>query len=260
MLGQSLIRLKLGVFMLSAAIAGLGGILMASAAGSVSGDNFLIVASLALVMLTVVGGVSYVSGALFGGMIVGVGFSALSGTSGGLAVEHPELESIFVILGHLAALAVALTGLGVNRQPSGMVHALGSAYRPLRNARPVLFAGAAAVGILLLANLAGLIGDWSLALLTTAVVLALPALAARLMPERVLTLQALEEREARRLAAPELQALDRRLTTDERLELDAQLGLPSGAVLQLERAAEARLHTVAPAPTPADEGRLHVPA
>ena len=42
MLGQSLIRLKLGVFMLSAGIAGLGGVLLASAQGSVSGDDFLV--------------------------------------------------------------------------------------------------------------------------------------------------------------------------------------------------------------------------
>ena len=48
MLGQSLVRLKLGVFMLSAAIAGLGSILMTTAVGSVAPDNFLITASLAL--------------------------------------------------------------------------------------------------------------------------------------------------------------------------------------------------------------------
>jgi hypothetical protein len=259
MLGQSLIRLKLGVFMLSAAIAGLGGILMAAAAGSVSGDNFLIISSLALVMLTVVGGVTYVSGALFGGMVIGVGLSALGTTSSSLALEHPQLESIFVILGHLVALLVALTGLGVNRNPSGMVHALGSAYRPLRDARPVLYAGAVAVAVLVVANLAGLIGDWSLVLLTITVVLALPALGARLMPERVLSADVLEERAAQRRAVPELRALDRRLTTDERLELDAQLGLPAQAALRLELADDA-VEPLVPASVPTTEGPVHVTA
>ena len=187
MLGQSLIRLKLGVFMLSAGIAGLGGVLLASAQGSVSGDDFLVTVSLVLVMLTVVGGVSYVSGALFGGIVVGVGLSALNGTSVGLGQQMPDLEPTFEVLAHLGALAIALTGIGVNRNPSGIVHAICSAYRPLRAAPQVVAGGVAAVALLVALNLAGVLGDWSFALLTMVVVLALPGVGARLMPEQVLT-------------------------------------------------------------------------
>ncbi len=46
MLGQNLVKLKLSVFMLSAGIAGLGGILMSSAIGAVSNENFSIMISL----------------------------------------------------------------------------------------------------------------------------------------------------------------------------------------------------------------------
>jgi branched-chain amino acid transport system permease protein len=254
MLGQSLIRLKLGVFMFSAAIAGLGGVLIASAQGSVSGDDFLLTSSLVLVMLTVVGGVNYVSGALFGGVIVGVGLSALNGTSAGLGADMPDLEPTFVILGHLGAFAIALTGIGVNRNPSGIVHAISSSYRPLRAAVPVLAGGAGAVALLVVLNLAGALDDWSLALLTMVIVLALPAIGARLMPERVLTAEQLAERAAPRDTSPELLGLDVPLTTDERLELDAGLGLPAGIAAAMELREDAETVVVG------EEGSVHVPA
>ena len=106
-----------------------------------SGDDFLITASLVLVMLTVVGGVSYVSGALFGGILVGVGLTALAGTSGGLAASHPDLEPIFEVLAHLGGARHRPDRLGVKHNPTGVVHAICSAYRPLRQALPVLYGG-----------------------------------------------------------------------------------------------------------------------
>jgi hypothetical protein len=225
MLGQRLVLLKLSVFMLSAAIAGLGGILLAGALGSVSGDDFLILSSLVLVMLTVVGGVSYVSGALVGGIVVGVGLSALAGTSGGLAASNQDLAPMFEFLAHLGGLAIALTGLGVRKNPTGVVHALSTAYRPLRHAVPVLCGGVVVVGLLVALNLTGVIGDWNFALLTMIVVFTLPGVAARLMPEAVLTAREIEERERAARDVPELRGLDAPLNADERLELDAALGL-----------------------------------
>jgi branched-subunit amino acid ABC-type transport system permease component len=228
MLGQRLVLLKLGVFMFSAAIAGLGGILHAGAQGSVSGDDYLITASLVLVMLTVVGGVSYVSGALFGGILVGVVLTSLSGTSVGLSETNPDLEPVFGLLAHVGGLAIALTGLGVRHNPTGVVHAICGAYRPLTRARPVLYGGGAAVAALVGLNLAEVIGDWSLALLTMLVVFTLPALAARLMPEAVLTPREIEERERARTDTVERRGLAAPLTIDERIELDAALGLTLG--------------------------------
>ena len=173
--------------------------LIAAAQGSVSGDDFLLTSSLVLVMLTVVGGVNYVSGALFGGVIVGVGLSALNGTSAGLA------------------------------------------------------GGAGTVALLVALDLAGVIGDWSFALLTMVVVLALPGVAARLMPERVLTAAQLAERATPRETPPELLGLDAPLTTDERLELDAGLGLPAGIAAAMELRED-------PDTVVVGEGSVHVPA
>jgi branched-subunit amino acid ABC-type transport system permease component len=226
MLGQSLVRLKLSVFMLSAGIAGLGGILMASAVGSVSAENFLIVVSLSVVMLTVVGGVSYVSGALFGGFMVGMGFTLITGTFGNLGMDNPGLEGLFGLLSHFFAFGVALMGIGVNKNPSGVVHQICDGYRPLRNARPVLYAGGAVAAALYAINYAGVIGDWWLAILLFCEVLLLPTVGLMWMPDRMLSPAEQEARAAARPAPPELMGLDGPLTADERFELDALLGLP----------------------------------
>ena len=86
-LGQNLIKLKLSVFMISAAIAGLGGILLSSASVSVNANTFIIFISLALVMLTVVGGIGNVSGALMGGILAGTAFQALTTTFTNLSTD-----------------------------------------------------------------------------------------------------------------------------------------------------------------------------
>ena len=76
--------------MLSAAIAGRrrGADDRASSARS-SLDRFDIFLSLSLLMLTVVGGIGYVSGGLFGGMLAGVLFVAMQNTFDKLGVDHP---------------------------------------------------------------------------------------------------------------------------------------------------------------------------
>jgi branched-subunit amino acid ABC-type transport system permease component len=235
MLGQSLVRLKLSVFMLSAAIAGLGSILMATVAGSVAPDNFLIIASLALVMLTVVGGVTYVSGALFGGFMVGMGFSLINGTFGGLAADSELYSGLFGSLSHVFAIGVALAGIGVNRNPSGIVNDICESYRPLRNARPVLYVGAAAGAALLALNWVEVIGDWSFAIGIFCVVLLLPVLGRIWMPEQVLTAAELAEHRARAaVVPPELRALDGPLDPEERYDLDSYLGLPARALPALD--------------------------
>ncbi|GIH71386.1 ABC transporter permease [Sphaerimonospora thailandensis] len=213
MLGQNLVKLKFGVFMLSAAIAGLGGVLMASAGGSVAGDNFHIMASLSLVMLTVVGGIGYVSGALFGGLMSGVGFTIIIGTFNDLAAATPPMETIFKSLGHLAMVATALIGMGVGKNPSGMVHDLFESYRALRNARPVLIGGAAAQAVLYVLALTGVIGNWWFAVLTACLVMMLPVFGRMLAPTAV------------RETPLELVGVDEPYTPELRDRLDRELGL-----------------------------------
>ena len=111
------------------------------------------------------------------------------------------------------------------------------------------------MALLVALNLAGVLGDWSFALLTMVVVLALPGLGARLMPEVVLTARAARRARARRDATPpELLGLDVPLTTDERLELDAGLGLPA------EFAAERELRADPDTVLVDEQERIHAPA
>ncbi|MBO0732014.1 MAG: hypothetical protein J2P57_22330, partial [Acidimicrobiaceae bacterium] len=173
-LGQSLLRLKLGVFMLSAAIAGLGGVLLATALGSVTPDNFSIFLSLSLLMLTVVAGISYVSGALFGGLLSGVGFALIVTTFQNLEAHHAGVHGVYSLLANLASVSPALIGIGVGRNPSGSVHQVIESYRGLRDNPVVLIAGAATEVLLYVLALVGAITNWWFAILTAILVMILP--------------------------------------------------------------------------------------
>lgn len=227
MLGQNLVKLKLSVFMISAAIAGLGGILMSSAMGAVSGDSFTIVISLSLLMLTVVAGIGYVSGAFFGGVMAGVGFAIIMVSFNNLAKAQPELEGLYLLLGNIAAVSPALIGIGVGHNPSGSVHQVVEGYRTLRNARPVLFGGAALVAVLYVLALTGLLDNWWFASLTIATVFLLPVIGQMVMPAAVL---GEEELARRRTTPPELVGIDEPYTEEGRLRLDRELGLPAVTV------------------------------
>ncbi|EOM77160.1 hypothetical protein Rrhod_1408 [Rhodococcus rhodnii LMG 5362] len=174
MLGQNLVWLKLSVFTISAAIAGLGGVFMSIAMGAVSIESFSIMVSLSLVMLTVVAGIGYVSGALFGGLMSGVGFVVIMASFGNLARTQPELEGLWTTLGHIAAISPALIGIGVGRNPSGIVHDVVEGYRDLRATPAVLFGGAGVVAAAYVAALTGILGNWWFATIAVVTVFALP--------------------------------------------------------------------------------------
>ena len=120
-LGQSMVTLKLSVFMLSAAIAGVGGALMTAQIGSANLDRFDIFLSLSLLMLTVVAGIGYVSGALMGGLLFGVLFVALQSTFDKLGADHPDFEGTFEFLAQLTTVLPALLGVSIGRNPTGAV-------------------------------------------------------------------------------------------------------------------------------------------
>ncbi|MGI9210436.1 MAG: branched-chain amino acid ABC transporter permease, partial [Rhodococcus sp. (in: high G+C Gram-positive bacteria)] len=222
MLGQSLVRLKLGVFTLSAGIAGLGGLFMASAMGSVSNESFSIMVSLSLLMLTVVAGIGYVSGALFGGLMSGVGFAVIMTSFSNLASAQPDLAGMWTFLGHVAAVSPALIGIGVAANPSGSVHQVVEGYRHLANAKPVLVGGAAVVLVSYLLALVGVLDNWWFASITIATVFMLPVMGQWLMPEAVL---GEEEAARRRPLIPERIGLDEPYSAEARDEIDRELGI-----------------------------------
>jgi hypothetical protein len=186
-LGQNLIKLKLSVFMLSAAIAGLGGILLSAASINVNTNTFIIFVSLLLVMLTVVGGIGSVAGALMGGVLAGVGFEAITTTFQNLAMEHGNGGGFWNVMANLALVAPAVIGVSLGRNPSGAVPQIVASYRPLWQVKPVLVGGLAAEAAVYLLVLTKVMGDWWLALATLIVAVVTPAVGKWVRPEAFAT-------------------------------------------------------------------------
>lgn len=238
MLGQNLVRLKLSVFMISAAIAGLGGVLMASATGTVSQENFTFVGSLGLLMLVVVAGIGYISGALAGGLMAGVGSAVLVATFNDLALEHEGMANVYTLLGHLVLVLTALIGMGVGRNPSGFVHDIAGGYRRMRDgARPVLYAAGAVGAVLYVLAVTDVIGAWTFGIAALCVAMFLPLVGDMYLAEG----------RARR-TPPELAGVDEPYTDELRAELDRALGLPPAH------------RPVRPAPVLSGKGEANAPA
>jgi len=257
-LGQSLVKLKLSVFTLSAAIAGLGGVLMATALGSVTSDNFYIFISLGLVMLTVVFGIGYVSGALLGGIAIGVGVGIVVSTFNSLAEHHASLHGLYATFAHIAAVGPALIGIGVGRSPSGSVHDFLELYRPMRKVPQVVVGGVVVEGALYVLALTGVLTNWWFAILTGVVLLILPLVGKALVPSAFLTE---EELAAVREEVPvDLLGIDSPYTPELRDSLDRALGIdtpvrPSSAAQATTTAAVA-----VAAGSPSGEVGTHGPA
>ncbi|NKZ02980.1 branched-chain amino acid ABC transporter permease [Actinomadura latina] len=219
MLGQNLVRLKLSVFMISAAIAGLGGVLMSAATGTVAQENFTFIGSLALLMLVVVAGIGYISGALIGGLMAGVGSAVLVSTFSELALDNEGMATIYTTIGHLVMVSTALLGMGVGRNPSGFLHDLFEGYRATRNAKPVLYGAGALGAVLYLLALTGVIGTWTFALVALCTAMLLP----------VFGRMYLDEGRRTRPTPLELVGVDEPYTDELRARLDRELGLKGGA-------------------------------
>ncbi|HEX5265588.1 MAG TPA: ABC transporter permease [Acidimicrobiales bacterium] len=227
-LGQNLLKLKVSVFTLSAAIAGLGGILMSTALGSVTSGNYDIFLSLSLIMLTVVAGIGYVSGALFGGLLSGVGFGLVVATFNNLANNHVSLHGLWATIAHVAAVLPALIGIGVGMNPTGSVHQVVDSYRTLRDNRPVLVGGAVVEAVLYVLAVVGAIGNWWFAVLTSVLVMVLPLVGQYTSPVAV--------RERAAEVPLELTGIDTPYTDELRSQLDHALGIDDVARVDRRRA------------------------
>lgn len=236
-LGLNAVRLKMSVFALSSAIAGIGGVLLvASSSGGVNADDFTVFASLALVLLVAVMGVGRVSGALMGGVMVGAGFPMIRDVLGAVGERAAAFEGLFGFGSDLAIfLGPAIAGLSLGAKPAGNADDIFDAFRPLglRRGRPVLAAGMAVTAVAYVGAATGRIGNWLFALVLLAVLVALPAAAARRTgagksaaaePGAVVEAGAAAEAVADEVA-PELWGVDRPFTVADRRLLDRQLGI-----------------------------------
>ncbi|HEX7096810.1 MAG TPA: ABC transporter permease [Acidimicrobiales bacterium] len=222
-LGLNTVRLKLSVFALSAAIAGFGGALLATQIGAVTRDRFEIFGSLTLFMLTVVGGIGYVSGGLMGGVLAGVAFVAMHDTFEKLGTDYPSFEGLFDWLGDFSTILPAMIGISLGKNPSGAVSDIVHGYSQLKNFKAAIVA----IVVLLLGAWAlayqDVISNWWFVILFVVIMVGVPRLAQVVKPEAFLTP---EQVRARRAEVPlELVGIDRPFTEADRRMLDAALTL-----------------------------------
>jgi hypothetical protein len=203
-------------------------------------------------MLTVVGGIGYVSGALFGGLLAGGGFVLIVGTFNDLSIQHPVHAETLGILSHLFLVATALIGIGVGQNPSGQFHEIFGSQRLLARAPEVRYAAVAATVVLYGLAYAGVIGAWTFSILVLTLWAVLPLLGRVVRPGRMLTPVELAARGAIPL---ERVGVDTAYPDDLGERLDRELGLPA----QHRPAPESSSRAAVRRPATTEEETAHVP-
>jgi hypothetical protein len=133
-------------------------------------------------MLTVVGGIGSVAGALMGGVLAGTAFTVLNSTFTNLATDHGG-GGPWTFLANLSLVAPALVGVSLGRNPSGAVPQIVDNYRPLWRVKSVLALGVAAEVVLYLLALTKVIGNWWFVFGTAAVALVVPGIGRLVRPQ-----------------------------------------------------------------------------
>jgi ABC-type branched-subunit amino acid transport system permease subunit len=183
-LGMNVVRLKLSVFMLSAAIAALGGCLYAQQLGAVTSGPFSLFESMSLLMLLVVAGAGFVSGGLAAGLLYGAVFVTMQRIFDKLGQDYSAFSGWFAWLAQFTTVLPALIGVGLGRNPAGFLSDAFSSWRPLIARRRPWMIGVLAVevGLWVLAD-SELIGNWTFALATAAILILVPRLGAQVWPD-----------------------------------------------------------------------------
>lgn len=221
-LGMSVVRLKLSVFMLSAAIAGVGGVMMAAQIGTVNSDRFDIFISLALLMLTVVGGIGYMSGALFAGVLSACAFVAMTNTLQKLGADYVSIAAIFGFLVSLVTVLPATIGITMGKNPSGAVSDIVDGLLLLKESKPLMFTIIGLEALVWGLTAGGVIQNWTFVILTVVNLLVVPIVGGRIVLAVMMKRAGVEPP-----IAPELIGIDRPYTPDDLATMDRVLGLDS---------------------------------
>ncbi len=161
--GLNLLWPRVGVFALSAGIAGLGGALYAMQLGSVAPARFDLLAGLPIFIIVVVGGAGLVGAALFAGVSL---FAVLPLTSG-----------FGPIFAKINSLVPGFTGVGLGRNPSGVVPLFSAGFSTLRHDVTVMMAMGAAMAVVYGFRLADVFDNWPFFLLLILVLFAAQGIA-----------------------------------------------------------------------------------
>lgn len=154
-LGLNLTSTKVGVFALSAAIAGMGG---AIAGRTFIADDFGLTNSLPITMLAVVGGIGSVAGAFLGGLILGVmPIAATVFAANAIGIFRFVTMPVTDVL----SFTPGMMGISLGREPDGAAPQMAAGYRAVGESVPSLaIAGLGAAALWVLTR-AGMIQKWS---------------------------------------------------------------------------------------------------
>ena len=200
-LGLDVTRLKLAVFALSAAMAGVGGALYAGTLGSVSPERFNLFESLPLLLLTVVGGIGTAAGPLFTGVLLG-GF--------------PIAIAIWPFLENLNRLLPGTMGIALGRNPNGAVRDIASRYGILTQVPTALAGLVASVAVTVGLVVTDVLTGWGFVFLLVGALVVWPQSAEVVVGRR--------NRE-KRGGSLEWAGIERDLTPEDLRSIDAALGL-----------------------------------
>jgi branched-chain amino acid transport system permease protein len=201
-LGMNTRNTTLGVFTLSAAIAGLGGAFYGMGLQSAASNRFEFFNGIAILLSMVIGGVSTVGAALFAGFFLG----------------GPTLANLFPTLTQLTSMTVAFAAIGVGRNPNGFIIShLRPQWEPVRNTPKLLAGLLLAVAVVYGLRLADVLDNWSWVLATLVLVVSTPFVSKYLRGT---------PSEAEPVPGIEWAGLDRPWTPDDIAELDRNLRLP----------------------------------
>jgi branched-chain amino acid transport system permease protein len=163
--GLNLLGARLAVFMLSAAIAGLGGAIYATELSAITPNNFDFFTGLPIFMLVVVGGAGFVGGALFAGI--------------GLYGVLPAVTALWEALTRVQTVTTGLVGISMGKQPSGAAPQFTEGFAELRDDTPVLVSMVVGVGIAWVLRLAGVYEGWGMVIVMFVVAVAALGVARR---------------------------------------------------------------------------------
>jgi branched-chain amino acid transport system permease protein len=197
-LGLNLRRTKLLVFSLSAAIAGVGGALYGATLGTVSPDRFSFFESLPLLLLAVVGGIGSAGSAIFAGLVL---------------YGIPLVSASLVWFANIGRVLPGAMGIGLGKNPNGVVPDVAERFQPLRRATAILAVLLISLVGLVVAVKFELLDNWTFAFAVGGAIVLASAVADR-----------------ERLVGPNEETLewvgvDRPFTADDVRRLDAELGL-----------------------------------
>ncbi|MDX3230382.1 ABC transporter permease [Streptomyces sp. ME19-01-6] len=169
-LGGRLLVAKTAVFALSAGIAGLGGALYGMQLQTVTADQFNLIAGLPIFLIAVIGGL----GAVGTGLFTGIAFVLPAQLMSGLGSWVHDVT----------ALLVALAGMGLAHNPSGVLAQMRAEWAPLGRNRPLLCGLLGVLGVCWLLAALDVASGWLLLAiaLVTALLLRVRAAAAQRPP------------------------------------------------------------------------------